>query len=486
MLSAKLDQSSSIPEPGALRNVLMITYTFAPSAWVGVYRNLKHCKFLPEFGWLPTVLTARIGKDSFVDERLTAQIPSRVQVVRTWDFDPAKIEAKLAERKVAALRAELSDVRPDQANARMAQLSAAPASSSAWQRAKQILKIVAKEMPDSHVFWMPFALIAGSWVLARRRFDVIYCSSPPHSSQMLGYLLARLHRKPFVLDFRDPWYVVGSARPPNGNRPGWISKWEARRKRVIVMSAAQIVCVSSGERRELLAEIPELDPARVSVITNGFDPDDSRGAEAVSEDPDRVVLLHAGTIYPGVADELFGALEVLDQEEPATARRIRLDLIGDIAFEYLPAVDRLAKRGLVRNLGMVSHARALGMMKASDVLVILMGGDKYEASHLPSKSFEYLQSNQPILAVAQRGELSAILEHAGRAEIVPPRDVGALVAALRRIVSGMREGPISTSRDEAYVARFHRRALSSQLAEVLRKAMTHPAARTEGRQRGFG
>ena len=40
-----------------MNRVLLISYYFPPSGGPGVQRVLKFAKYLPDFGWQPTVLT---------------------------------------------------------------------------------------------------------------------------------------------------------------------------------------------------------------------------------------------------------------------------------------------------------------------------------------------------------------------------------------------------------------------------------------------
>ena len=45
-----------------MKNVLIISYYWPPSGGPGVQRVLKFCKYLPNFGWNPIVLTVKDGE----------------------------------------------------------------------------------------------------------------------------------------------------------------------------------------------------------------------------------------------------------------------------------------------------------------------------------------------------------------------------------------------------------------------------------------
>jgi glycosyltransferase involved in cell wall biosynthesis len=443
-----------------MSKVLMITYVFPPAAWVGAHRTLKYCKYLGAHGWTPIVLTAKPIGVAFRDENLVRQLPPGVVVHRTFDVDPAKWEERLASRKQRHSRPPARHA----AGPRAAE-EAAPAS-GAFQRIKEFIKALLKDSPDSHIFWVPFAFFRGLWILLRDRVDVIYCSTPPHSSHLIAFLLAKCTRKPYVLDFRDPWYVEGSARLPAGRIP-LLLKLETRTKQWIVRGAAKIICVSQGELEEMRAEFPELSGDRFACITNGYDPADLPASGPVRAPSPKLTLIHAGTIYSGVADEFFEALRRLVDADPGAAGAIQVHLLGDIAHGYADALRELEALNIVKFHGLQPHATTLAMVHSSDVVVILMGGTKYLPSHLPSKAFEYLHAGKPILAIAAEGELAQLVRQSGLGVTVPPQSVASVIDALRVLLADHAAGRLAKTPNQAYIRGFERAALAEKLARVL-------------------
>jgi hypothetical protein len=146
--------------------VLMITYVFPPAAWVGAHRTLKYCKYLGTLGWTPVVLTAKPIGVTFTDENLVRQLPPDVAVHRTFDVDPAKWEARLAERKLNRQRksAEAPGI-PVQVTTPEDRVPARP--SGVLARLKVLIKAALKDSPDSHIFWVPFAFVRGVVILLK-------------------------------------------------------------------------------------------------------------------------------------------------------------------------------------------------------------------------------------------------------------------------------------------------------------------------------
>jgi glycosyltransferase involved in cell wall biosynthesis len=282
---------------------------------------------------------------------------------------------------------------------------------------------------------------------------------------MVAFLLAKWFRKPYVLDFRDPWYVHGSVRVPDG-KPAWVLKLETSAKRRAINGAARVICATRGESEELRAEYPAIEPERFTFITNGYDPADFELPRAVADASGRMTMVHAGTIYPGIAGEFFQALRVLFRDHTAIARQLRVQLLGEVADEYADAVDELQKSGLVERLGFLPHREALRITFASDVLLILLGGAKFLPSHLPAKVFEYLYTGKPILAISRPGELTEIVQKSGSGIVVSPDSVDGIIQTLKNLCTNRLNGEIVTSPDRAFIETYQRSVLTERLAAI--------------------
>src|SRR5580704_5118326 len=68
--------------PRKTRRVLVVSYDFPPNRTSAVYRMTGLTKYLPDFGWLPTVLTIRAGENT-QEPKLLEKLPPSVEVIRT-------------------------------------------------------------------------------------------------------------------------------------------------------------------------------------------------------------------------------------------------------------------------------------------------------------------------------------------------------------------------------------------------------------------
>ncbi len=82
-----------------MKKVLFITYFWPPSGKASLHWPLKIIKYLPEFGWRPSVLTVK--EDTFYqkDETLLKEISPDLKVVKTGTLEPFDIYRKLLGKK---------------------------------------------------------------------------------------------------------------------------------------------------------------------------------------------------------------------------------------------------------------------------------------------------------------------------------------------------------------------------------------------------
>ena len=76
-----------------MRRLLVVSYLFPPLAGAGVYRWAKMAKFLPEFGWEPTVVTAAGDVRVHADAELAHDMPRTLRVRRVRDYGTKYVAA---------------------------------------------------------------------------------------------------------------------------------------------------------------------------------------------------------------------------------------------------------------------------------------------------------------------------------------------------------------------------------------------------------
>jgi glycosyltransferase involved in cell wall biosynthesis len=300
-------------------------------------------------------------------------------------------------------------------------------------------------------------LVTAVWAAARLpRPDVVIATSPQFFCGWAGVWVARLRRRPFVLEIRDLWpesiAAVGAGIPP------LLLRWLEHLERAMYRAADRIVTVGDGYRARLLERgVPE---AKLAVIMNGVDPAIFRpettpalpaGIDAAS----RFIVLYAGTI--GMASGLDVILDAAARLQAAGRVDILFLVVGDGAErENLEREAR--KRGLdaVRFTGRLPREELPGILAAADACLVHLKDTPLFATVMPSKIFEAAAMRRPII-LGVRGFAADWLRTAGAGLLVPPEDAGALVDAVLRLEADRELCRRLGDAGYSYVVRFHDR-----------------------------
>jgi glycosyltransferase involved in cell wall biosynthesis len=451
-----------------MRKALLISYRFPPQGGGGVQRTLKYTKYLRQFGWEPVVHTALNPYWPVWDESLLTDVPEGVSVYKTRTFEFERFESRLQglfgskERNGDASESAKSEPAP-----------AAPARPAAKAkrsggRLARVREAVHKRflIPDPQVAWVPGALLHGLRIVRREGVSLIHSTSPPNSVHLFAGLLARRARLPWVADFRDPW-TDGPRRRRSyeNNRPREIIEQAA--ERWVIRHADRVVVSAAPLRDRFLKKYPFLDPERVHVLTNGFDPEDFE-MEDVSQpllEPGRFHLVGTGNIE-AMFDRrpLYRAIATLVEEGAAVGKDLCVTLVGAKKGPYQEDLRALGLEDRVRYVGWVPHSRSVRYLTEADALLMCQlphdggGGEK-----LSGKCFEYLNMRKPILSLTVPGPNAELLRESGLGYIVDPFDAAGIRTTLCTLYDRRNQKPSAV---EDVISRFDRRLLTERLARI--------------------
>ena len=167
-----------------MKKVLIIAYSFPPSTSIGAQRPFGLAKHLPEYGWDPIVLTARLSGES----------PEGIRMIKTDYKDVTdNIKAKVGLSTEKSLH--------DQMGIKVSKNY----DHSAWR--SKIIKLF-KDIylfPDDKRGWYKYAYNAASSLLDSESIDAIISTSPPVTSHLIAKKLKQKYDTKWIADFRDPW-----------------------------------------------------------------------------------------------------------------------------------------------------------------------------------------------------------------------------------------------------------------------------------------
>jgi glycosyltransferase involved in cell wall biosynthesis len=273
-----------------------------------------------------------------------------------------------------------------------------------------------------------------------------------------------------VLDYRDEWSTLRTtyemARSPVARALG------DPLEKSLLLHAHAIVVASDDFRRHLLERFPFLDPGRITAIPNGYDPDDFPAALPVPPS-DRFVATYAGTVFALTsAKGLLGALKRLSSRRPNLTRKLRIRFIGRVVDTEVDAFEGTEACGVER-IGYVPHSRVLHELSASHVALCLLDDVPGAERVYPAKIFELMHLGRPLLTLAPPASaLARLVERHSLGVVIHPRDEHAIAAEFERLLGQFEHGHyrLEAWRNATALARYDRRALAGEFAQVLREA----------------
>jgi glycosyltransferase involved in cell wall biosynthesis len=279
---------------------------------------------------------------------------------------------------------------------------------------------LARRLIEPQLEWVVGGLPGLIRILRRERPEVVVSSSHPYCSHLLCLLAYELgHAFRWIGDFGDPLIGGGGLVPTDRARRLWHSV-EAR----ILRRMDRVVVTTERTKALYLKQYPWLRHEQVSVIRNGYDPEEFD--LPVTKAPS-TVLAHVGSIYyPRVSImPFFQALHGLRRSSRGDWARSRVRIVGrndGQATAFLRHIEG------VELLGPVSYEQSLLEMKAADLL--LLWGNK-SGIQIPGKVYQYIGSGRPILCMVSSFEddLADLLRQYPKARVVlntPEAIAGAL------------------------------------------------------------
>ena len=433
-----IEPSASMTDMSAgrpLRNVLVIAYYFPPMGLSGVQRTLKFVKYLPQFGWQPTVITVTptgyFAQDyTLLDELL----PLKVDIVRVGSIDPNRL---FRRKGVVRLPSE---------------------------PARKILTFLSDTffIPDNKIGWKLAAIKKAEEILKSQRFEIIFATAPPFTDFLIGRELHNRHGIPLVMDYRDIWHEY-----PYKYYPTPLHRYlNYRLEKRTLRSASAVITTNRRVKELLLNRYRFLHYNDITIIPQGFDPDDLRDAkrqtESVTASPKKMRIAHAGTFYGDLHLQPFlRAVNMSVKKNPQLRDHLEIHFIGAFRDAERKVIASFGLNGLVHIHGYLDHKRCVQELMSSDVLWLTLGNDLQS----PGKVYEYLGTRRPILACAPEGFIKQAILEAEAGTTVDPGDTVGISSAILNFFERHQRGTLPKPREDV-IERYNRINLTGELAKI--------------------
>jgi colanic acid biosynthesis glycosyl transferase WcaI len=295
--------------------------------------------------------------------------------------------------------------------------------------------------------------------------DLVMTMTDPPIVGLLGALVARMRRLPFVYNIRDlyPDMALGGEIV---RRSRLVDGWE-RMHRWALRGASRVIVLGEDMRERVAAK--GVDPSRIAVVRDGAvlaEPVSADGHLATSaiRDGFQFVALHAGNLG------FYGAWKTLIE----AARRLQDEGVGLVFVGGGAQRDRLSGMagGMpgVRFLPFRPPEEIPHVLAAPDVHVITVRRG-LEGVVVPSKLYGILAAGRPVLAVTPLGsDVARIVTVAGCGVVADPDDPASVAAAIRSLRARPANLAEMGRRAREKAREFERSGQLRRLVEVVEEA----------------
>ena len=358
------------------KKVLIISFYFPPANMSSGYlRALKFATYLPEDNFVPYILTVNSIAYEQISERSVNQMPDDIIINRTFCLD--------AQRHL-----------------------------SIKGKYPNFLAI-----PDKYSTWIIPALLKGLQLIYTEKIDFIFSTSPIPSAHMIGYLLKKITKRPWIADFRDPvWDEYMNLKGVQLRARKYIEKKS-------VLNSDLLVMTTDGIKKLFLKRYPFLKNKKLEVIPNGYDENDFKHIYSMNaRHQSRIKLIHAGLLEQIDRDPVpfFKSVSMLLKTKKITESHITINLYAPGNDDYYKSIIKeYGIENIVKIQQRLPYTDILREMFNSDVLLLFQGPSC--DTQIPAKLYEYLRISKPIFALtSESGETGKIIKKLKAGIIVPP------------------------------------------------------------------
>jgi hypothetical protein len=402
------------------QKVLVIAYYFPPMGLSGVQRTLKFVKYLPEFGWQPTVISTNSGSYYAYDDTLLSELSEDISIVRTEEKQKKNFKYP----------------------------------STTIQKIGRFVNGLFRQ-PDSKIGWKKKAIDLASKIIEEDKPDVIFSTAPPFTSHLVAAELSEKYDIPLVLDYRDQWYGNHFNSMPTIFHKHYNKKLEES----VLYKSKKIVVISREQKEKLLKTYNLLKHNDISIVSHGYDRKDFENI-SVNKPVDKFIITHSGLFQDNRNPKpFFIAFKKLVEKH---GDKVKLRLVGLMRNNHLRQIKSLKIESNIELIGNVSHNKSVEYLINSDILWILQNDD----IRTPGKLYEYFGAKKPILATMPKSYMRDLAVESGIALTADPTDREDIFKALSTYYELWFNNSLPTGNEE-FTAQFDRKELTKNLSEIL-------------------
>lgn len=404
----------------------MISYFFPPFLGSSGYlRTLKFAQYLPGLGFEPIILTANIKSYHKSDMDMIKMLPTNLIVRRSF---------ALNIKKHFSLKGKYPNF---------------------------------FDIPDQYSTWIPDSIHEGLKIIREYKIELIFSTYPVTSAHLIGWILHRLTKIPWIADFRDPMWDKYTLVPK--------IQLKSRKKIELktIQNASHITCTTASMEKLLLDRYNKLSRQNITTIPNGYDEDDFKDINMINNQEEKKRIIHAGLLERIDRDPFpfFEGVKIFIEKTKLDENLIKIDFFnpGDDKM-YNEKIKKLNLENIINIREHIPYKNILKEMNQSDLLLLFQG--KTCDIQVPAKFYEYLRIGKPIMALTTKnGETGNLVKKTKSGFVVDIENKIEIADTLESWYNHVKNGDPMPKPDKETVKNFTRESHTIQLAKCFDKVL---------------
>ena len=247
---------------------------------------------------------------------------------------------------------------------------------------------------DEYMFWCLKTLPGVLKYVFSNRIGTIVISGPLFSNVIIGYYLKQIFSLQLILDFGDEW-TISALKSFQRLNTSYARKWE----RKVLYVADKLVVATDSQKDNYIKNYPFVKD-KVFVIPNGCDYDDLKFI--MLERERNITNIDFFGTFNNDRDscQFLRTIKRLKGEGLLTDKKIRFFGRYSEGIKLFQDKDLI---NIVEVKGMLDRGEMFRVMRdETDVLLTVASPDS--GNYIAGKSYEYLLSGKPIIAIVPEGE----------------------------------------------------------------------------------
>ncbi len=428
-----------------MKKTLVITYYWPPSGGAGVQRWLKLSRYLPQTGIEPVILTVNPEYASYpqMDQDLAKDVSPDLKIY--YAISPTgifELYRKLTGKEEVPYGGFVNEGNPG--------------------IRQNVFRFIRGNffLPDARRGWNRFAFKAAARIIRDNNIETVITTSPPHSTQLIGWKLKKRYRVKWIADLRDPWtdiYYSGKMfQTPCAIRIN-------RRLESKVLNDADRVIATCDTTRDVFRSklLNRQSDDKIITITNGYDPEDFMFEKTV---PAKFTVTYLGTLAGNY--DITVLIKAIDHFRSTVKQDITLRFIGKADESVISGLR--GKEGVsLEMISYIGHQKAMEYLSASAALLLVIPSDRKTNEMIPGKLFEYLASRRAVIAIGPvESDAGKILNETGGGKIFEKDDSAAMGDYLIGLYKNFKEGFYEVS--SKGIEQYSRKALAEKYSGIIK------------------